>query len=229
MGSCVGEEFQPWERFGRWIHCICVVTFDLELGQALEVVYPGDAQLSSTEKTNICYLAFPDSNSGCTRDTTFHFRIRRSATHVSDAHVLYCERAPLAIGIDPLYYYGFAHFRQQKDATLPRGYYQKSLILITLLPLFNLYSLIIDTIATAFFQSGEPAVEAACHHIDQWPAPIPGEPLNLPLLGHIIECRIPCKADIELPNRLSSVDFKRRSDQPNCVALSSVHEPDLCL
>lgn len=26
-----------WQRFANWIHCICVVTFDLELGQAIEV------------------------------------------------------------------------------------------------------------------------------------------------------------------------------------------------
>lgn len=26
-----------WDRFSEWIHCICVVTFDLELGQAMEV------------------------------------------------------------------------------------------------------------------------------------------------------------------------------------------------
>lgn len=27
----------PWEKFGRWVYCICVVTFDLELGQSIEV------------------------------------------------------------------------------------------------------------------------------------------------------------------------------------------------
>ena len=27
----------PWENFSQWLHCVCVVTFDLELGQALEV------------------------------------------------------------------------------------------------------------------------------------------------------------------------------------------------
>lgn len=27
----------PWDRFSNWVHCICIVTFDLELGQALEV------------------------------------------------------------------------------------------------------------------------------------------------------------------------------------------------
>lgn len=26
-----------WTRLFDWIHCICVVTFDLELGQAMEV------------------------------------------------------------------------------------------------------------------------------------------------------------------------------------------------
>ena len=24
----------PWDRFSTWLHCICVVGFDLELGQA---------------------------------------------------------------------------------------------------------------------------------------------------------------------------------------------------
>lgn len=27
----------PWDRFSSWLHCICVVGFDLELGQAVEV------------------------------------------------------------------------------------------------------------------------------------------------------------------------------------------------
>lgn len=26
-----------WERFSQWVCCVCVVTFDLELGQAMEV------------------------------------------------------------------------------------------------------------------------------------------------------------------------------------------------
>lgn len=27
-----------WDRFAEWIHAICIVTFDLELGQAIEVI-----------------------------------------------------------------------------------------------------------------------------------------------------------------------------------------------
>lgn len=29
--------YEKWERFRNWVHCICIVTFDLELGQAIEV------------------------------------------------------------------------------------------------------------------------------------------------------------------------------------------------
>ncbi|CAK5104156.1 unnamed protein product [Meloidogyne enterolobii] len=55
-----------WKRFKKWMHCFCVVTFDLELGQTIEVVYPGSAYLSPTERSDICYLSFPDSNSSST-------------------------------------------------------------------------------------------------------------------------------------------------------------------
>uniref|UniRef100_A0A1I7UZK4 Ovule protein n=1 Tax=Caenorhabditis tropicalis TaxID=1561998 RepID=A0A1I7UZK4_9PELO len=29
-------DIEPWNRFRDWLQCICVVTFDLKLGQALE-------------------------------------------------------------------------------------------------------------------------------------------------------------------------------------------------
>lgn len=34
----IDENIEKWRNFSNWIHCICVVTFDLELGQALEVL-----------------------------------------------------------------------------------------------------------------------------------------------------------------------------------------------
>lgn len=39
MSHELDQEEPTWERFSNWIHCICVVTFDLELGQALEVSF----------------------------------------------------------------------------------------------------------------------------------------------------------------------------------------------
>ena len=35
-GEAAGTEVS-WERFSQWVCCVCVVTFDLELGQAMEV------------------------------------------------------------------------------------------------------------------------------------------------------------------------------------------------
>lgn len=37
----------------------------------------------------------------------------------------------------------------------------------------------------------------ACKNIDKWPAPIPGEALNLHLIDTLLHCRIPCKNDIQ--------------------------------
>lgn len=33
------ESSLPWARFSSWLECVCVVTFDLELGQAIEVLW----------------------------------------------------------------------------------------------------------------------------------------------------------------------------------------------
>ncbi|CAI4227786.1 unnamed protein product [Auanema sp. JU1783] len=192
----MSQDFMDWDRFREWIHSICIVTFDLELGQALEIIYPGDALLSNTEKTNVCYLAFPDSNSGNSADTHYHFRIRRSTGHVTSAQTALIDNLPPSTGFDPRYLYGFVHFRQQKDPTIPRGYYQKSIVLLTVLPFYNLFQTVVSRLAPSFFDNGEPVVEAACHDIDCWPAPVCGETYSLPFLGCMIQCRIPALTDM---------------------------------
>ena len=36
---------------------------------------------------------------------------------------------------------------------------------------------------------------AACHDIDQWPAPVPGETLHLPIMGCVLQLRMPQRQD----------------------------------
>lgn len=86
--------------------------------------------MTEQEKTNICYLAFPDSNSGCMGDTRFHFRLRASpqdgkCSNLIAAHLQYNEKCLPTLQANPGYYYGFVYFRQVKDKDLPRGYFQK--------------------------------------------------------------------------------------------------------
>lgn len=189
----------PWDRFSAWIQSICVVTFDLELGQAIESVYPGHITLSEADKTSICYLAFPDSNSGVMGDSQFHFRIRLSPQQTTNSRMLksgkvhqeYNRKCPSSITMDPNYLFGFAYFRQVKDSSIRRGYYQKSVILLTKLPLVNLFSQVNSVIARRFYDKGEVSLEVACHDIDQWPLPMPGNTLDLPLLGHLFQVHLP--------------------------------------
>ncbi|KAK9890143.1 hypothetical protein WA026_008949 [Henosepilachna vigintioctopunctata] len=186
-----------WENFKNWIHCICIVTFDLELGQALESIFPSDVTLSKQETSNICYLAFPDSNSGCMGDTNFIIRLHSSPLNrnLKKEHIVYNHKCSSILQIDPAFLWGFVYFRQVKDPNLPRGYFQKSLVVLTHLPFNNLFSKILGLIAPEFFENGDLSLETVCYSIDKWPAPVPGVPLSLPLLGSVYQMKIPMKAN----------------------------------
>ena len=192
-----------WDRLHSWLHSVAIVTFDLELGQVIESVYPGhglglqhEDALSEQDKTNICYLAFPDSNSGIMGDVQFHFRIRRSRpcfvqNSPSDQHAVYNAKCLPTLQMDNNFLFGFAYFRQVKDASIRRGYYQKSVILLTYLPLITLYTNLTNIVARKYFESGDVSVEVACHDVNQWPAPSPGDHLTLPVLGSLLQLHLP--------------------------------------
>ncbi|XP_031552290.1 protein DENND6A-like [Actinia tenebrosa] len=225
-----GAHVLPWDRFRRWITCFCVVTFDIEVGQAMEMVYPSHIELTEKEKTNICYLAFPDSNSGCMGDTEFHFRIRCSPqTSLTRSICGKVESAvPLEFRADLAHYYGFVYFRQVKDPSIQRGYFQKSLVLISRLPYLNLFSEVVRTLAPEFFENGLPSLEAACNNIDQWPEPEAGHTLQLPLLGNVLQVRVPSRSD--KPGAVSSPDgpmnINLMTPIPSPKVIPTLKEPD---
>ncbi|XP_062553267.1 protein DENND6A [Armigeres subalbatus] len=223
------EKAGSWDRFSEWIHCICVVTFDLELGQAMELIYPKHVILTEQEKTNICYLAFPDSNSGCMGDSQFHIRLRVSpgseSSSLREEHLEFnCHCLPVHKA-DPGHFWGFVYFRQIKDASLKRGYFQKSLVLLSRLPFINLFYELTALIAPAFFSSGEPTLEAVCDNICHWPSLMAGENMSLHLLGSIYEISIPkqnSKASTEKPRPDASI-----TSSPQTQIIASIHEIDI--
>lgn len=170
----------PWDRFSQWLYAICLVTFDIEIGQALEVgisilifycssnllfhfnfvaqsVYPTNVKLTDREKSNICYLSFPDSNSGCMGDTQFHFRTRLCSTPKNDLNSLhdqYNRKSLLAHQIDSDCLYGYVYFRQVRDRTARRGYFQKSIVFLSRFPFLNLFYETIACVAPQFFEHG---------------------------------------------------------------------------
>ncbi|KAL3111600.1 hypothetical protein niasHT_019947 [Heterodera trifolii] len=204
-----------WKRFRQWFHCFCVVTFDLELGQTIEVIYPGDATLSAQERSDLCYAAFPDSNSSApstyghsplrnmnhtglnpgsdSSDSMHHFRIRRASFNEQNNVSKLEEIVPASLWPDPRFFHGFSFFRRQRDPMLPRGYFQKSIVLVSVLPLVTLFQRVLYEVALAFFTCGETAIETVCFQIDRhWPPPTKvGCPLSLPLFGLHFHYTIP--------------------------------------
>ncbi|MGH0127621.1 UNVERIFIED_CONTAM: hypothetical protein FKN15_035261 [Acipenser sinensis] len=43
----------PWARFSSWLECVCVVTFDLELGQAIENLLPAPMILPTVHELDL--------------------------------------------------------------------------------------------------------------------------------------------------------------------------------
>uniref|UniRef100_A0A671KEU0 Protein DENND6B-like n=1 Tax=Sinocyclocheilus anshuiensis TaxID=1608454 RepID=A0A671KEU0_9TELE len=198
----------PWTRFSAWLECVCVVTFDLELGQAIEV--------HKLCKTSICYLSFPDSYSGCLGDTQFSFRLRQSVGRSSSwfgQEDVYNKDAPVTLQKEHAHLHGYVYFRQVKDASVKRGYFQKSLVVVSRLPFVNLFHSLLKVIAPEYFEKQEPCLETVCNEIEQWPAPVPGQTLNLPVMGVVMQ---PCKTTTNRGNLL-----------PAPTVLPSVHELDL--
>ncbi|XP_043737597.1 protein DENND6B isoform X2 [Cervus elaphus] len=205
----------PWARFSAWLECVCVVTFDLELGQALE-------------KSSICYLSFPDSHSGCLGDTQFSFRIRQCGGQRRPGHV--GEKcgdswAPASLQREPAHFFGYVYFRQVKDSSMKRGYFQKSLVLLSRLPFVRLFQALLGLVAPEFFDKLAPCLEAVCNEIDQWPAPAPGQTLNLPIMGVVLQVHIPLRADTPEPGPPKQSSHETLLPAP--VVLPSVHELDL--
>ena len=58
---------------------------------------------------------------------------------------------------------------------------------MTRLPFVELFQELMAVIAPEFFDKGSVCLEISAKEIDQWPRPVPGLLLNLPLLGTLFQ------------------------------------------
>uniref|UniRef100_A0A4W2BWS0 DENN domain containing 6B n=1 Tax=Bos indicus x Bos taurus TaxID=30522 RepID=A0A4W2BWS0_BOBOX len=184
--------------------------------------------VSVFQKSSICYLSFPDSHSGCLGDTQFSFRIRQCGGQRCPGHA--GEKpgdrgAPASLQREPAHYFGYVYFRQVKDSSVKRGYFQKSLVLLSRLPFVRLFQALLGLVAPEFFDKLAPCLEAVCNEIDQWPAPAPGRTLSLPVMGVVLQVHIPSRADTPESGPLEPSGHETLLPAP--VVLPSVHELDL--
>jgi len=188
-----------WGKWGQWVTCVCVVGFDLETGNAVERVVPSHAKLLPEDAKNISFLSFPDSNNGTTGDTSFHFRVRAS-TGILPRFT--------TSNIQKRYFFGSVYFRQIPDPSIRRGYYQKSVVVISTLPYPKLFATLAKVIARSYFEHGNGVLDAACSDICGWPSPDSPGLLRLPLLENEIKVCVPklsigyqVPVELALPNQ----------------------------
>lgn len=183
-----------------WIHSIYVVTFDIEFGQAIENQFPQNKQIDLTEAeaNNICYSSFPDSNSSILGSTQFHFRMRLSKldNRLKRFYSYYNTQTTQALNVDTKFIHGYVHFLQKKDPSLKRGYFQKSLVILSLLPFVELFNHIVTLIGTNYFDNERLLdLENVYHQSTRWPSLRTGSLLNLTIMGSTIAFYIPNKDD----------------------------------
>lgn len=89
------------------------------------------------------------------------------------------------------YLYGYTFFRQKRDPTIRRGYFQKSVVILTHLPYVGLFGEIVSKLAPLYFEHGEPILEAFGNAVSKWPNPSPGATLPLPLFGSVLWTALP--------------------------------------
>ncbi|KMS94238.1 hypothetical protein BVRB_023420, partial [Beta vulgaris subsp. vulgaris] len=102
------------EAIRRWIYAVAVVQFDIDHGPIIECVYP-EGILSDHLTYIIQMTSIPDSSKANLGDRLFTIRIA-----TEDLFAIVC-------------------FRQIPDSTASRGYFQKSFVILSKLPLIELW------------------------------------------------------------------------------------------
>ncbi|KAI5122741.1 hypothetical protein M0805_009826 [Coniferiporia weirii] len=180
-------------RLRRWIICVLVVNFDLDLGPVIDGVCPS-FPLSASERENICFSSFPDSFRHEEGSEAHTFRIRESLPNkIDDEEFDYDGRR--AIPTQDGFLYGFSHFSRRRDESSIRGYDQRSVIVLTHNPWPALFTELVNRLGPMYLAHGGPMLESACHNIASWPPPTAGDTLELGFLGYVLNVELPGNFD----------------------------------
>jgi hypothetical protein len=160
---------------------ICSVHFHLTEGQKVEAIYPENA-LNEAEIAAVGFSSFPDSmsfeltTSNSIRDTSFSFRIPRLS---SDN---FTKIASPRLGA----LHGFVFCRQRQDEKLHRGGEQRAIVVLSSLPLLNLFKPLSQYSGPLCLAQGADALRAVYEEVATWSPLLEwGSSVDLPL-GHAV-------------------------------------------
>ncbi|PRW56114.1 DENND6A-like [Chlorella sorokiniana] len=154
---------------------LCEVLFDVDNGNQVEHCWPPGA-FSEEELGDIAFTAFPDSMSmelssrSAVRDSCYAFRLRR--------------RCPPPGAPPHPFLYGHVFCRQRHDERLRRGCEQRSVVLLSFLPLLGLLEPLARLVGPAALSYGPDTLQEVYREVHQhWPCLEWGCRTDLPVLG----------------------------------------------
>lgn len=189
----------------KWVVAFCAIRFDLEQGQLVEECYPHGV-LSSEEELEIAYSSFPDSvsqhqNRSSIHDCIFFFRICR---HNNE------------------YLYGYVFNRQRHDERLKRGGEQKSVVILSHSPYSSVFRPLLQIVGPLFFDIGKKALEHIAAFVSEWPPPVPGQVMDLPIGNAALKVNLPPALSLPVEDYVSSTATVSQS-----VLQGLFHDSDL--
>ncbi|KAL7413136.1 hypothetical protein BDY24DRAFT_341111 [Mrakia frigida] len=208
----------------RWAEAFVVVNFNLDVGPEVERCVP-ERRWGIGVGENIAFSSFPDTTLFNEGHLSWSFKLNDPLPNPSASSS--SSSSSTALGEEELdpnggegggqqegRLFGFVLFLQKRDGKIKRGYFQKSLVLLTPLPYPSLFTNIVSFLAPKFFAEGPRVLEAACREIASWPAPTPGATLSLPLLGTTF--------NVQLPSPNQSSQLVRTSLAPSSASSSTI-------
>ena len=219
-----------------WIECFCICSFDIELGQKIDNIYPSHYNdvLTPSQQSDIAYLAFPEGSATTGKpspsapvidiqNTKLTFRISSEEMPIEpddDDPAVNNESSTFSSSSSSDYLFGHVYFRQRKDTNVQRGYVMKSVVLITKLPFLKLYRFLITKIAELYFAKPEHAdelFELVYTAVNKWDIPMPDAQFDLPFMGQRIMYRSP----VFTPCKSNSILINEKAKQQITLAIPS--------
>eukprot|EP00796_Vickermania_ingenoplastis_P005137 gene5137-3688_t len=140
-----------------WVECLLSIRFDIEEGPIVEHVTPPYA-LTPENQRGVVAAAFPDTNFECEYNFIYFFTMRDLISYPEKNAV--CSREAReksdhphpTRGTEASKLYGCAYYRQKRDRSVPRGYVQQVIVLLSRLPYHVLHELILRVVVPRFSQ-----------------------------------------------------------------------------
>lgn len=157
-----------------WVTAIVTVVFDLEEGQLVDTVIP-EGIFDKKECKALAYNSFPDS---------FSF----SGEGRLDYTFLLKKDLP---GLPGTTLQCFTSFMQKRDATNPRGFFQKSVVLVTAHTHYTMFKSLVAEMASDYLEGlDDSLLQSYYDHFQGWPAPGTQPVLNLDFKGKVYQAKV---------------------------------------